>query len=72
MPIMNFSFTDANAKGKGESSQAHTITLLFYLKQENKKVKGNKDRKRMTRHPIRNCNNRKYSVIYTQKIFINP
>jgi hypothetical protein len=43
MHIMNFSFSDVNAKGKGESSQAHTLTLLFYANQENKKAKGKKD-----------------------------
>ena len=45
---MNFSFLDINAKGKGESSQAHTLTILFYTNQENKKERGNKHHTQMT------------------------
>jgi hypothetical protein len=69
---MNFSFSDINAKGKGESSQAHTLTILFYTNQENKKEKGNKHHTQMTGHPIKNCKDIKQSVTYTQKIFLKP
>jgi hypothetical protein len=42
MHIMNFYFSGVNANGKEESSQAHTLTFLFYANQENKKENGKK------------------------------
>ena len=39
---MNFYFSDINAKGKGESSQAHTLTILFIqIKKTGKKGETN-------------------------------
>jgi hypothetical protein len=66
MHIMNFSFSNVNSMVKEEISQEHTLTLLFDAKQENKKEKGKKDYQHMTRHPIKNCKDRKQSVPYTQ------